>query len=405
MKRQGQDNQRGKSAGFTASDLKKIFVLMPHGFANTAKIMRGLLRFARPNCRWTFRLAGVVKDTKPIKDWKADGIIAYPTGTQVIEEIKSLGVPTVYVTERVREPGSATVAVDSMVAGKLAARHLIERGFRHFGVLFDSSNIVSDRRQQGFARALKACDFTVEQFDLCGISSPLDRSRGLSGEEIEPALARWLEELPKPVGLLSWHDTMLPIITETCLQAGISIPQDVAVVGVDNDETFCELCYPAASSVAMPFEEVGFRTARVLADMMSGLPVPPEPILIPPVHVLTRQSTEALATTDPVVRKAVEFIRRSVHEPISVREILAHVDVSRRSLENHFTEAIGRTPLQELHRIRVERAQHFLLRSQMDLNEVATSCGFTTVKRMNAAFERWTGMNAARCAAEIRQYL
>ncbi|MCC5828400.1 MAG: DNA-binding transcriptional regulator [Phycisphaeraceae bacterium] len=383
-------------------ELKRVVVMVPQGYTSTGKIMRGIFHYARPHRPWTFRLKAYVDDLEIVNAWQPHGIIAYPFNEEQIVALQSLNVPVICVSERCNHPGLVTVATDGAEAGRLAARHLMDRGYRHFRVMADQTNIVSWRRKIAFEQELKYLGFDCEVFDLSDQSASGRSLAGLTGFDVDRRIIEWLLELPKPCGVFCWHDTLLPRVMESCHESGLNIPNQIALIGVDNDETFCEICFPAASSVAMPFEQVGYKIGEILDQLMNGDPPPVEPILIPPRHVVARQSTEGLAVTDPLVREATSFIRNHCHEPITIDTVLSQLGTSRRSLENHFREALGRTPLQELHRIRVERAQKFLAQSNLTLKAIAQACGFRSVKRLNAVFEKWTGVTAAEFRRAVR---
>ena len=371
--------------------LRRIVVMIPQGYGNSAKTMRGIIRFARPGRPWTFLLKDFVSDLDRVREWEPDGAIAYPLSDEQMGQLQSLGCPVVCVSDRFRRPGIGAVAADSVEAGRLAARHLLDRGFREFGFVGEPDVSVCERRRAGFEEALGKLGFTTDHYYINLSSARRDET--LTARDRKAI--EWLTGLPRPVGILAWRDLACMAITEACLRAGMRVPQDIAIVGVDNDEAFCEMGYPTISSVAMPFENVGYLAAEMLEQMMDGEAAPSEPLLLPPRQVVARQSTDVLAVDDPLVTRTIDYIRAHAGQGISVSSLLKIAGVSRRSLENRFKSAIGRTPLEEIHRARVELAKQYLNRDDMPLQDVARACGFASAKRLTAIFHKFVGISPA----------
>jgi LacI family transcriptional regulator len=372
------------------SELTKIAILMPPALVNSAKTIRGICDYARPGKPWTFRFGKNASNADDAIQWGADGIIAYVNSQDELEALVKLGVPVVTVNEHGRHPQAACVTYDNREAGRLAARHLLDRGFEQFGFAAAAGNLVSDLRLQGFRGELRrhGKDCLITALDdatvLTGIPKPW--------AELDRQGVEWLLSLPRPVGVLAWRDLTAQGLTEACIQADLGVPCEVSIVGIDNDETYCEMGTPTISSVELPFRRVGKLAARTLDRMLNGEDPPQKPVLIQPPHVVARQSTDVVAVEDEAISAAMEFIRENADQPISVKEVIEAAQVSRRSLENRFKKVTGHTPLEEIHRVRIELGKQYLSRTDMTVSEVATSSGFRSAKRFSAVFQKLTGL-------------
>ena len=364
---------------------------MPQSNGNSARTIRGITRYARPGKPWTFLFKEDAADLEQVRQWRPHGAIAYAATQEHMDELFTLGCPIVYVSDRFHRPGAANVAVDSVIAGQLAARHLMERGYRHFGFVGEPSVSVCRRRREGFETTLAEAGFTCRTHEINLKGSRRDKHLAALAEDT----LTWLAALPRPTGLLAWRDLAALPLAEACRRAGLAVPHDVAILGIDNDEAFCEMAYPTLSSVNMPFERVGYRATELLDGLMHGQPVPEQPLRIPPQNIVVRQSTDGLAVDDPLVIRAIDFIHARTCQAITVETVLRETNVSRRVLENRFRKAIGRTPLEQIHRSRVELAKRYLNRGDMTLQQIARASGFGSVKRLSAVFRKYVGESPA----------
>jgi LacI family transcriptional regulator len=222
---------------------------------------------------------------------------------------------------------------------------------------------------------------------------------------LDRAVARWLTLLHKPVGVLAPNDVWAYQLLEVCRQKALRVPDDVALVGVDNDDLLCGLARPPLTSVATPAERVGYEAAALLDRLMASPgradgapPLPP----LPPLGVVARQSTDVLMVDDPAVAAAVRFIRERACTPIGVEDLLRAVPLPRRTLERRFRAALGRGPGEEIRRTRVERARYLLGASRSSMGEVARAAGFADAKHFCVAFRRHTGQSPSSYRREFR---
>jgi LacI family transcriptional regulator len=211
----------------------------------------------------------------------------------------------------------------------------------------------------------------------------------------QPIMTRWLQSLPKPVGVMACNDVCGREVLQACASAGLSIPDDVAVVGVDNDDMMCELSNPPLSSVALDIENAGYAAARILDDLMRGRRTRNRIVYVEPTHVAARRSTDFIAQDDPVLTTALRMIRDHSRLGIGVPEVAERVGVPRRTLERRFAHTIGRSILGEIMRNRIEHAKRLLLETDLPCYNVGTAAGFGSVKSFTRAFRQ-----AVRCPPE-----
>jgi LacI family transcriptional regulator len=275
------------------------------------------------------------------------------------------------------------VETDDAAIARLAAEHLLERGFRHFAFCGDARFNWSRWREGHFRARIEAAGHALHRHEApAGARDP-------AAETV--ALRRWLLELPKPVGILAAYDIRGQRVLDACRGAGLAIPDEVAVLGVDNDELLCELASPPLSSVMPNTLRTGYEAAALLDRMMRGEAVRPVAHLIPPVGVVARQSTDVLALEDRAVAQAVRFIREHACEGINVGDVLQGVTLSRRVLEQRFRRLLGRTPREEILQVRLARVKQLLTETDLTLYRVAERTGFEHVEYLSVVFKRETG--------------
>jgi LacI family transcriptional regulator len=202
-----------------------------------------------------------------------------------------------------------------------------------------------------------------------------------------------VQELPKPIGIMACYDITAMTLLEACRLAGISVPEEVAVIGVDNDDLLCALSDPPLSSIRPDSERTGYQAAALLDAMMAGNPVEPAVIEIPPLDIVTRLSTDVTAVEDRYVSEAVQFIRQHAYEDINVGDLLRTVPLSRRALDERFRKAIGRTPHEEIVRVKLKLLMQFLAETDLTLQEIAERAGFKHSEYMSIMFKKHTGLS------------
>jgi len=279
--------------------------------------------------------------------------------------------------------------------------HLRERGFRHLAFCGFPGTNYSDKREKMFIRHLHALGLP------CEIFTPGKQPRGggtfameQHGLVHEEDASEWLRQLPQPVVLLCCNDIRGQQVLGLCRRLGLAVPDEIAVLGVDNDEVHCDLADPPLSSVIMNTERIGYEAAALLARMMTGHAAPSAPRFIPPLGIATRRSTDVLAIEDRQVAAAARFIREHACEGINVSDVLLAVPLSRSSLERRFAASLNRTPKEEILRVQLQRAKDLLTATDFPLAEIAEKTGFKYPEYLSVIFKLKTGQTPGRYRAD-----
>jgi LacI family transcriptional regulator len=233
---------------------------------------------------------------------------------------------------------------------------------------------------------------TAEQLNVYVYEEPYAQAQGAWKKEL-PALAKWLKSLPKPVGIMACSDKRAQHVLEACYIAKLHVPEDVAVLGVDNDDFFCELSYRPLSSISINTESIGYQVGEILDRSVNGEKVPPQELLFEPIEIVERESTEVLAIDDEQVKGAVRFIRLNRMKHISATEVAEAVGTCIRTLDRRFKKSLGRPVHSEIVRVRIEQACHMLSNSNLSVAEIAYKLGYFEPKHLTQAFKREKGMS------------
>ena len=359
------------------------------------KVHRGVVSYARRS-GWildTSLCTGRWKQVPP--GWDGDGVLTYATKPdQIAAGARQLRLPTVNMS--LFHPGwhVPTVVLDNPQGGRLAAECLIARGINHLAMIQASpESPTSAARRRGFEAAVAAAGRRFYPAALPGADWEAS-----SGEYTRYML--WMRELllslPRPIGVLTEGDAAGVEVIEVCRDLGLAVPQEVAVIGFDNDDLEVEVAAIPLSSVDNDQQSLGFRAAELLGRLMAGEPPPREPVLIPPIGVVERQSTNVLALTDPDVIAAMQFIRARATEPIGVDDVVEQTDTYRRRLQDLFVEQVGRPIVEEIRHCRMDKAKQLLRETSLKLSSVAERSGFGTALQLGKVFTRTEGMSPGR---------
>jgi LacI family transcriptional regulator len=298
-------------------------------------------------------------------------------------------LPVVDVVGVLRYERVPLVHTNDHSVGRLGAEHLLERGFRSLGFCEYQGEFWSQHRREGFVATHKekglACDIHAMPLPGPGWSGPE------SWEQQQRGLTAWLTALPKPVGIMTTNDLQGQQLLEACQRARIKVPEEVAVVGADDDEPICRIAYPPLSSVIINDHQRGYEAAALLDRMMNGAPPPREPIYVEPAGVRTRASTDFMAIDDTAIVKALRILRENACSRISVDDVVRQVPLSRSVLERRFRKVVGRSVNDEIVRLRINRAIELLTETELALKVVAQRAGFGTQSYMNAVFQAKVG--------------
>jgi LacI family transcriptional regulator len=375
---------------------RNITVLIESSRGYGRGLLQGIATYVREHGPWTIhnherRLYDAAPDW--LKHWRGDGIIARIAGPDLARQISRLHVPTVDLLGLQRIQGVPAIITDHQAVSRLAADHLLSRGIAHFAFCGFSGIHFSEQRSQYFAEYLARQGRPVSVYAEPPPRRKTSVSTIESGSSLRAdAMAAWLKSLPKPVGLMAATDNRGHQLLNVCGEYGIAVPDEVAVIGVDNDEMLCELCDPPLSSVALNPWKVGYEAAALL-DRMIGGATPPRPrTLIPPLGVVVRRSTDVVTIPDADLAAALRLIRQRACRGIRIEDVVEKVQISRSTLKRRFMAFLRRSPQDEIHRVQIERVMHLLGTTRLPLLKIAEQAGFRHVESMCKLFKRKTGM-------------
>ncbi|MFO0883849.1 MAG: XylR family transcriptional regulator [Pirellulales bacterium] len=360
-----------------------VALLVETSNAYARGVLEGIMAYVRERQHWSIYLPEQRRgDTPPawLAKWKGDGIIARIENDETARIITQTGLPVIDVSAARQLASVPWVETDDAVIAKLAAGHLLERGFNNLAYCGDARFNWSRWRCEGFCEELARHGKQCTIYPASETSLPWD-------EEVE-RLCDWLKGLPRPVGIFACYDIRAQQLLDACRELSIAVPEEIAVLGVDNDRLLCELCTPPLSSIIPDTFRTGYLAAELLDHRLQGKEVPAAGRFIPPLGIATRESTDILAIDDPMVARALRFIRENACTGINVADVVKAVNVSRRVIESRFEKAIGRSPHSEITRLKIQRAQELLRTTDLTLAKIAQRCGFAHVEYFSACFKQ-----------------
>jgi LacI family transcriptional regulator len=361
------------------------------------KVIEGVTRFVRESGQWSVFVEDDPKAKIPdFHRGQFDGVIADLDDPRIPKRLVGLEIPAVGVGA-IREDcpwelDISTVSTNNQRIAVLAASHLLERNLRSFAYCGVASRTIDPwnrQRRAAFVSHLKSAGYG------CSVYKGRE-SASHSWDQLQGRLADWLSDLTKPLGLMAANDARARHVLEACRRLGLSVPEDVAVIGVDNDELICNLAYPPLTSIVQGTEEIGHRAAELLDRLMNRRVRKATHLLVDPVGVITRESTDLVATEDVVASTSLAFIRQYACQGIQVADVARAADVSRSTLDARFRRVVGRSVHDEIQRIQLSAAQQLLTTTNLPVEEVAQRAGFSSAQYMNAVFQRLLGQSPGR---------
>ena len=364
----------------------KVALLVETSNSYARELLHGVRAWVSENGPWSIRLTeqgrGAAVPTW-LKGWDGDGVIARVESAQIARELRATGLPVIDVSAALPRLVFPRVATEVEGAAKLAATHLLERGLKSFAYCGYRRAHWSRRRGAAFVAATRAAGVRCVRF--APVPGPVD-------EEID-AIARWLRTLRRPVGVLASLDSRGQQVLAACRLAGLAVPDEVAVIGVHNDELLCELCDPPLSSVRPNALRAGYEAAALLARAMAGKRVAVALHEVAPLGVAARQSTDLAAVGDAKIAGAVRFMRQQAAGGANVGDVLRAVPMARTALERRFKAALGTTPHAHLRKLRIERVKELLVSTSLPVGEIAAATGFEYPEYLSAMFRRECGVS------------
>ena len=396
---------------------KRVALIIESNVAPRRGMLAGVARYMQEHGPWDIYLKpyGVDKSLGEwMRNWDGDGIIAAVSPTDSFPRLHApdaFGVATAAtrMTPAMRTsetqqayqarlpivdlvgglPGAPLVHTNDRSVGRLGAEHLFERGYRNFAFVGHQLPWAI-ARQRGFAERICEAAWSSEKIHTFAIATTI--AAGPSGwEQQQTELVAWSQSLPKPIGVMTSTDLVGQQFLEACSRAGVAVPEQVAVIGADNDELICAVANPPLSSVIINDPQRGYAAAALLDKLMQGKPPPREPVWVEPAGVVGRASTEILAIADQDVALALQFIRKHASDRIRVTDVVERVPLSRSMLERRFRKAAGRTINEEIVRVRLNRAIELLCATPLELKLIARRAGFRSASYMGVVFRTKVG--------------
>jgi LacI family transcriptional regulator len=321
---------------------------------------------------------------RQIASLQLDGAILYDREPALHRALRKLRIPLVEASARNLKLSDAAVYADDDKLTRIAAEHLLSAGFEHFGYCGLIGSHQSEMRARHFRSHLAReggllSTFMEESWHDIGVS--LDK------------LIQWLQQLPKPAGVLACDDRVAERILTACRAAGITVPDQIGVLGVGNDELMCEVAWPRLSSISLPIMEIARRAVEVLEDLLLGRTLSQRNRPIAPLEVIARTSTDKHVTSDPIASAAIKYIQANGHLPIGTDQVAVALQLTRRTLERHFVMNTGWTVHDFLVKVRLRHAKRLLRQSDASLGEIALHCGYQALSAFTRMFSSSAGLH------------
>jgi LacI family transcriptional regulator len=390
----GRVPKRGVKPGVQRKRSPHVALLVETSLGSGRDILRGIARYVREHPGWSLiHEPRSLEESIPewLADWEGDGIIARIQNPAIAQAVIKTQLPVVDVLGLVPDLGIPLVHVDDREIARLAAEHLLERGFRQFGYLGLKAENWSVRREQHFRECVIRAGCSVLTYEQTRHVQNLS-----AWEQEEDSLAAWIARLPKPAGVMVCSDQRGLYFLEACRRAGVAVPDEVAVIGVDNDDALCEIAYPPLSSVWPAHAHVGYEAASLLDQLMARKRPRTQSVLIAPSGVVTRQSTDVLAVEDLNIAKAVRLIREQSCEGLKVDEVARYAGLSRSVLQRRFRRFLGKSVHAAILDARLKRACQLILETSMNLIDISEASGFKHQEYMGAVFKARLGKTPAQ---------
>ncbi len=356
-------------------------------------ILRGIAHFAHVHGPWSFftierDLHGGVPPM--LAEWRGDGIIARIEDSAMAARLRKLGCPVIDVLGQTDLQHVPSLDTDPVAVARLAVDFYLKAGFRHFAYIGYPGIPFSDKRRAAFAQLLQQQGRSLRVLPhMPGACGPKHiQAIEQEGIGFEGTIARWLQQQPCPLAVLACNDVRAKQVLNACREHGLRVPDQIAVMGVDNDDVLCALCEPPLSSIEPDAERLGYTAAEMMARMMNGEPNVPARTQIPPVRLIERASTDVVAVEDPITAHAVRFIRDNIGRGIAVKDVIAHMGRSRTDLEQRFRVGLKSSIRREILRLRLARVSSLLRDTDLTIADIAQRSGFSSAAHLCRLFQK-----------------
>lgn len=372
----------------------KIILLTDFGEEYGASLLKGVTRYSQEHGPFAFcRMPTYYRETRGMegilkwaREWKANGILGQFYNNSNLEHLWNEGIAVVAQDFKERHENFPNLTGDYIGTGQKGAEYFLRKGFENFA-FYGFKNIVWSReRAQGYEERLQKEGYSVHYFE---------HKRSYKSRELwfykPSALSKWLKSLPKPIGLMACDDNQGMHITEACRLAKIRIPEEVSVLGVDNDEMLCNLSDPPLSSIGLDTIKGGYEAARLLHTMIKTKNEEYYDIEVKPTTVYTRNSTDIYAAEDQYIGSALKYIHNNIEKNLKVDDVLKQVPLSRRSLEKRFQKVTGFPVYEYIFNLRIEKFTQKLLETDQSIFEIAMDLGLNDSKNIARQFRQIKG--------------
>lgn len=395
-------------------------------------LLEGVVSYVKESADWSVFLTEQERGAIPpnwLKNWRGDGIIARIETDEIADQLRDLHVPIVDLSATRHVKGIPWTSTDDTAIAALGVQHFLDRGFHNLAFCGDPGFAWSNLRRDRYRELTLSAERKFFEYQSTHRYDPM-----FDWEQEKTRLGHWLTTLPRPVAIMACYDFQAQQVLDACRQSRIAVPESVAVLGVDNDRLICELAEPSLSSIIQDTHATGYEAARLLDEMMdmqikasnriqassrrspvarseqtatkslSKLTTMTDPpLLTKPLGIMVRESTDTLAIDDHEISEALQYIRRHAHANIRVTDVLKTLSLSRRSLEHRFKKLVGRTPHEEIQRVRLNSVKRLLSETELSIAAIAERSGYEHGEYMTAVFRRVTGLTPSEYRRKLQE--
>jgi LacI family transcriptional regulator len=373
--------------------MARVILLTDFSEEYAKRLLRGIVQYSKEHQPWVLcKMPLSYRDLYEVEgvlewaiQWKADGIIAQFYSTDRVGIFKENGIVAIAQDFKSRFAEIPNITGAHRLAGKMGANYFIRKGFRNFAFYGLKDIVWSQERYDGFKDELSQYGMDNKLYEYKN-----EDFKGLWYYESVPLIS-WLETLPKPVAMMACDDSHAHHIAELCQQYRIKIPEEISLLGVDNDEAICTLSDPPLSSLDQAVEHGGYETARLLDKLIANPNAPHEDVVVYPTHVVTRQSTDIYATGDKYIATVLKHIHQHADKKLNIGEMTQLVPLSRRLLEERFKKVTGFPVYTYIMNFRINKFAEKLLETDHSIIEIVTDMGFSDYKNMARLFKQVKG--------------
>lgn len=384
---------------------RRVLIALSPVFENSAeRIIKGFSNYMSQHERWAVHWDDALRSLTD-REWFVeggwDGVVSRHANAFQVGLCRELKIPLIDINNCEPYANVANVELDNVKVGRCGAAHFIERGFQHFGFFGYKSDVWALDRREGFVAALE------ESERSCALLEP-DRQESacpdVDSRQREEA-TRWLLSLQRPLAVMACQDDRARLLMEAADSVGLRVPEDVAILGANDDVARCELACPPLSSVGTNHIQSGYNAAHALHQLMGGEELDRSLLVVEPSGVVVRHSTDVLAVDDRKLAKAVQFIEQNACCGLTVPQVAAQIGMARTQLEQRFRRYFSRSPQSEIRRVQLERVRRLLEQTDDTLQRIAEQAGFAHTEYLSVFFKREVGETPGRYRRRFRKIL